>query len=304
MDINDGIMYQDLDDTPTRIARVTIDDFDSFEDAFDYSSMDIADLLECPQIGGGRRREITPDQITPTRLRTTINASSRAQDSTIIDNARIRRARMASIEGCRSPIGVVDGTRSKPRYPTQLDGPSSFDGRGLEAPAGLSVTHGHRHASPQDLSFGGRYLTPSEVGDGQHYIDPSLAPNPLNLLYNQRGSYADHSRSTTRSSVDTQYTHDNRPSSANLQDADDQRHRPPSIHSLVQQSENLQSPIQPPEERSDIGSRKFLQKFLMKVAPDTWPSDFQPSTTVRSASRTSPTICSTSRTSTTVCSAS
>ena len=68
------------------------------------------------QIGGGLR-EATPEEITPTRLRTRISPSRRGQQSSIINNARARRAQMAPAQDAPSSNMVNDRHQPSPHYP-------------------------------------------------------------------------------------------------------------------------------------------------------------------------------------------
>jgi len=68
------------------------------------------------QIGGGLR-EATPEEITPTRLRTRISPSRRGQQSSIINNARARRAQMAPAQDAPSSNTVNDRHQPSPHYP-------------------------------------------------------------------------------------------------------------------------------------------------------------------------------------------
>jgi hypothetical protein len=307
---DDRLTYFDTDDTPTRSARVTLDGLDSYPNIMEFTSLEFTDILDLPlptQIGGGRRRAATPDQLTPTRLRTTISASLRGQESTIIDNARVRRAQMTSIEETH-PTGMADDDDSKSRYPTPyLGAQPSFDGPALDVSTRPTRVYGNRRASPQNTDFGGRYPSPSPVSDNQHHVGPSYQPvarHPSDFNYQHR-QFAD-SRSTTRSSVDTQYTHDHRPPSSHTQDLDYSRLQPPSRPTL-QQYEN-----RPDEERHDNYACEFpLLTFVLELSANSQTSSFQtsstictpsrPSATIHAASRPSLTICTTSRPSTTLC---
>jgi hypothetical protein len=155
-----------------------VDEFDAVCDAdgIDYSALELSDLLQDlqppdrTQIGGGTRQEPTPERTTPTRLRTTINASLRGQDNIIVSNARIRCAQMSmadSIQG--APLSSNATRNTVPQHtPTTLYPPSQSENQVIPSrdddvslrPAGRMAGDTERRVSPQIRDGSRRYLSP------------------------------------------------------------------------------------------------------------------------------------------------
>jgi hypothetical protein len=242
---DDTMMSFDTDNTPMRTGRVTLDEFDLIPNDFDYESLDMSHLLEPPfpmQFGGGKHRDPTPE-VTPTRLRTRINPSLRGQGSTIVDNAKTRRAQMAPEPEAPLLPDRANDASAQHQYP-----PSRTPSHDIQASVGSTKMHGQLQDPSQDLDR--QYLVPPHANDGRYYIGPGILPvaysHPTEFVY------ADHPQA--------QFAHDYRhlPSRGS---SDTHSRRPsPSVPS---QYDHRLEHIIPHEERPDnyFASKSSLQSI-------------------------------------------
>jgi|ERR1700722_6791573 len=231
---NNTATYFDVGHTPTPTGHVSLDEFDLVPNDFDYDSLDMSDFLEqsvATQIGGGRRREATPEEITPTRLRTRINPSLRGQGSQFIDNVKNRRAQMASAQEVPLPSSVGHETNAEcpPNVvPSHSDRPSPADSSYLQ-----------QHDPAQTGEPDQRLLPPPHAHDIRSHIGPGIPPlpsHPSDFGY----------QCTEPSRMPYSLAHDFRPPSAHVQDTDHLRHHLPFAPSRY-----VDLPILPHEDRLD-----------------------------------------------------
>jgi hypothetical protein len=229
---NNTATYFDVCHTPTPTGHMALDEFDLLPNDFDYGSLDMTDLLEqsfATQIGGGRRREATPEELTPTRLRTRINPSLRGQGTPFIDNVKIRRAQMAPAQEVPLPSSVGNETNIEcpPNVvPSHSDRSSPADSIYLQ-----------QHDSAQTGELNQRLLAPPHAHDIRSHIGPGippLPPHPSDFGY----------QCTEPSRVPYSLAHDFRPPSAH--DGDHLHH-----HLPYPSSRYADLPILPHEERLD-----------------------------------------------------